>query len=198
MLRRMIEDYTQNARFCLICNKLKNIDQAIQSRCTNFRFSPLLSDDIKQRLISICSEQSIPYDSEGLDLIINISNGDMRKVLNILQSINMGYNLITYDTVSNCTGYPHHTDIIKIYKILNTSTLNDSYDKILKIFNSKQYILLDIIKELHKLLLLDVQNKKISIDRFKKIILQLKFIEQKSLVSDSNNLLITSLIAAFY
>jgi replication factor C subunit 3/5 len=198
MLRRMIEDYTQNARFCLICNKLKNIDQAIQSRCTNFRFSPLLSDDIKQRLISICFEQSIPYDSEGLDLIINISNGDMRKVLNILQSINMGYNLISYDTVSNCTGYPHYTDIIKIYKILNTSKLNDSYDKILKIFNSKQYILLDIIKELHKLLLLDVQNKKISIDRFKKIILQLKFIEQKSLVSDSNELLLTSLIAAFY
>jgi replication factor C subunit 3/5 len=46
MLRRMIEDFTGNARFCLLCNKLKNIDPAIQSRCTNFRFAPLNSEDI--------------------------------------------------------------------------------------------------------------------------------------------------------
>jgi replication factor C subunit 3/5 len=198
MLRRMIEDYTQTARFCLICNKLKNIDQAIQSRCTNFRFSPLLSNDIKDRLIKICLEQTIPYDEEGLDLIINISNGDMRKVLNILQSINMGYNLISYDTVNICTGYPHKKDILQIYKTLNKSTLIDSNNKIVKLFNNKQYMILDVIKELHKILINDVQNKKISLDRFKKIILNLKFIEQKSLVCVSDELLLSALIASFY
>ena len=53
MLRRMIEDYTYNARFCLICNKLKNIDPAIQSRCVNFRFSPLNNNDIYKKVITV-------------------------------------------------------------------------------------------------------------------------------------------------
>jgi len=40
-LRRVIEQYTKNVRFCIICNYVNKIAPAIQSRCTRFRFSPL-------------------------------------------------------------------------------------------------------------------------------------------------------------
>ena len=40
-LRRVIEKYTRNARFCLICNYASKIIPALQSRCTRFRFAPL-------------------------------------------------------------------------------------------------------------------------------------------------------------
>ena len=49
-LRRIIEKYTKNARFCLICNYVSKIIPALQSRCTRFRFAPLAKHQIKDRL----------------------------------------------------------------------------------------------------------------------------------------------------
>ena len=41
-LRRIIEIYSTNIRFIIICNNIDNILQAIQSRCSKFRFPPML------------------------------------------------------------------------------------------------------------------------------------------------------------
>lgn len=39
----VIEQYTKNVRFCIICNYVNKIIPAIQSRCTRFRCASLLS-----------------------------------------------------------------------------------------------------------------------------------------------------------
>ena len=49
-LRRVIEQYTKNVRFCIICNYVNKIVPAIQSRCTRFRFSPLPMGEVEKRL----------------------------------------------------------------------------------------------------------------------------------------------------
>src|SRR6266702_1958709 len=49
-LRRVIEQYTKNVRFCIICNYVNKITPAIQSRCTRFRFSPLPIAEVEKRL----------------------------------------------------------------------------------------------------------------------------------------------------
>ena len=49
-LRRVVEKYTKNTRFCLICNYVNKIIPAIQSRCTRFRFAPLPLDQMMGRL----------------------------------------------------------------------------------------------------------------------------------------------------
>ena len=51
-LRRVIEKYTRNTRFCLICNQVSRIIPALQSRCTRFRFAPLPSALVRERLRS--------------------------------------------------------------------------------------------------------------------------------------------------
>lgn len=57
-LRRVIEQYTANVRFCLICNYVGKIIPAVQSRCTKFRFAPLSGDQISARLnVIIANEQ---------------------------------------------------------------------------------------------------------------------------------------------
>jgi replication factor C subunit 3/5 len=52
-LRRVIEQYTKNVRFCIICNYVNKIIPAIQSRCTRFRFSPLPMTEVEKRLNGI-------------------------------------------------------------------------------------------------------------------------------------------------
>jgi replication factor C subunit 3/5 len=46
----VIEKYTRNTRFCLICNYVSKIIPALQSRCTRFRFPPLAESYVRERL----------------------------------------------------------------------------------------------------------------------------------------------------
>lgn len=52
-LRRVIEQYTKNVRFCIICNYVNKITPAIQSRCTRFRFSPLPTIEVEKRINTV-------------------------------------------------------------------------------------------------------------------------------------------------
>lgn len=94
-LRRVIEKYTRNARFCLICNYVSKIIPALQSRCTRFRFAPLSPLQIKGRLEEIAREEKVPISEDGVQAILDLSGGDMRRVLNLLQSTAMSLSATT-------------------------------------------------------------------------------------------------------
>lgn len=149
MLRRVIEKYTGNIRFCLICNYIKKINIALQSRCTKFRFPPLSEKNIRTKIKEIIKSEAIRISSESITTIIQRGNGDMRKVLNILQSINMAYRntLITTKIISTFLGYPDHDKIHKLFDSLKTQTLLQSYELLCEY--KKYYSVSDIIAELY-------------------------------------------------
>lgn len=65
MLHAVIEKYTRNARFCLICNYVSKIIPALQSRCTRFRIPPLGEDHVRDRLQHVIDSErwALHYDS---------------------------------------------------------------------------------------------------------------------------------------
>ncbi|MEM2376777.1 MAG: replication factor C small subunit, partial [Sulfolobales archaeon] len=85
-LRRLMEMYVDVTRFILIANYPSKIIEPIQSRCAVFRFIPLRKEDVVKRLKWICMNEGIRCDEEGLEVIHEISEGDMRKAINILQA----------------------------------------------------------------------------------------------------------------
>jgi len=84
-LRRTIEKYSHICRFVLSVNYSSKIIEPIQSRCTIFRFSPIKNDDIKKYIRKISSLEKLEVTSDGLETLIFISRGDLRKAINILQ-----------------------------------------------------------------------------------------------------------------
>jgi DNA polymerase III delta prime subunit len=92
ILRKVVEKYVNNVRFCFICNYLKKINPAIQSRCIIFRFKPIPEINMENFINDICKRENIKINTTAIKLIIKRSNGDMRKLLNILQSIYMYIN----------------------------------------------------------------------------------------------------------
>jgi replication factor C small subunit len=84
-LRRTIEKYTRICRFILSANYSSRIIEPIQSRCTVFRFSPIKEDDVKQYIEKIASSEKLQLTPDGLETLIFISRGDLRKAINILQ-----------------------------------------------------------------------------------------------------------------
>lgn len=101
----------RNARFCLICNYVSKIIPALQSRCTRFRFQPLPEQFVRTRLDYICSEEKIPVADGGLDALIELGAGDMRRTLNLLQSTCMSSGRVSEDTAYACAGKPLPSDI---------------------------------------------------------------------------------------
>ena len=66
-LRRVIEQFTKNVRFCIICNYVNKIAPAIQSRCTRFRFSPLPVTEVEKRVNTVVeAEQYVLFDVKVL------------------------------------------------------------------------------------------------------------------------------------
>jgi replication factor C subunit 3/5 len=93
ILRKVIEKYVSNVRFCFICNYLKKINPAIQSRCVIFRFNPIPKNELYNFIKKICFNENMQITKNAVELIIKRSNGDMRKLLNILQSLYMHNNM---------------------------------------------------------------------------------------------------------
>lgn len=56
-LAAVIEKYTENVRFCMICNYLSKIIPALQSRCTRFRFGPLEPKQMAHRLEHVIKQE---------------------------------------------------------------------------------------------------------------------------------------------
>ena len=86
-LRRVIENCSNNTRFCIICNYLTKIIPGIQSRCAVLKFSPIQFDDHNKYINNIINLENINISDDCINNIIKISEGDMRKSINILQSL---------------------------------------------------------------------------------------------------------------
>jgi len=86
-LRRIIEAYSTNTRFCIICNYISKIIDPLASRCVKFRFSAISQEAQKDRLNLICDRENIKIESpKVLDALIDISEGDLRRSINTLQT----------------------------------------------------------------------------------------------------------------
>ena len=110
-LRRVIEKYSSHTRFCLICNYVSKIIPAIQSRCTRFRFAPLEHKHMTNRISEIAKLENCTVTADGLDALLKLSQGDMRRILNIMQACVMAFPTVNADSVYNCTGKPHPEDV---------------------------------------------------------------------------------------
>ena len=154
-LRRIMEKYTNNVRFILICNQIHKIHPAVQSRCMRFRFRPIQNDKCLNRLKEICNAEKIKYDNEStLKTVIQLGNRDMRKMLNLLEATLMSSpndNYITINDVYTTAGLPSLKEFNQLL-----STINKKNENLGKIYNTvnrerltKGYSVQDLINMLH-------------------------------------------------
>ena len=197
MLISVIEKFTINVRFCLICNYIKKISPAIQSRCTIFKFSPLSKYDITKKLKNIAKIINLNLTDDGIDTLIKLSKGDMRKVLNILQATHMIYNKINSKNITNCIGYPTPEDMNIIIHSLTTKKYNKCYDELYKIIIKNGYSLLDIITELTDSLMHNFMHKKISQDKIIIILSNLRDIEMNLTLCPNEYIQLAGLVGLF-
>jgi replication factor C small subunit len=149
-LRRTIERYTHICRFILSANYSSKIIDPIQSRCTVFRFGPLNEDDIKRYMRKIAKLENLEITADGLETIIFVAQGDLRKAINVLQvgaSISKTITAeLLYETSATAKPADVEALIATALKGDFMAARNRLYDLLIKYGLSGE----DVIKQIHR------------------------------------------------
>jgi DNA polymerase III delta prime subunit len=85
ILRRMMEEFSDTARFILTCNYENKIIPAIKSRCQHFRFKASNREDVTEYVANILIVEKVKFSIDQLDKYVSIGYPDIRKIVNLLQ-----------------------------------------------------------------------------------------------------------------
>ncbi len=148
-LRRLMELYTASTRFILIANFPSKIIEPIQSRCAIFRFTPLDKEDVIGRLRWICEKEGCEYTEEGLEVIYSVSEGDMRRAINILQA-SAALGTVTPEAVYKVVGLAHPKEVRETIMLALEGKFTDARNKLRQLIIEYGLSGTDIIKQIHR------------------------------------------------
>ena len=84
-LRHLINLYSSNVRFCLICNYISRIDSGLQTELLKIRFNNLPEDKIYSFLQNIAKNENIELPIETVQSIQKMYGSDIRSMINFIQ-----------------------------------------------------------------------------------------------------------------
>ena len=101
VLRRIMEDYVDTARFILTCNYPHKILPELHSRCQTITFKAPNKIDVTEYAATILLKEQIQFKIEDLDQIIEQYYPDVRKIINTLQQYTSKNTLILPTTTES-------------------------------------------------------------------------------------------------
>lgn len=156
-LRRIIEKFTKNTRFCILANYTHKLTPALLSRCTRFRFQPLEENAINLRLMNVMAHEHMQLSESAKEALLRLSMGDMRRALNVLQATkatidNPEKEVIGDDAIYECTGAAHPRHIENALDTILKDDWSTAYFSVNKIRTNNGLALIDIINGIVELL----------------------------------------------
>ncbi|MFN4046054.1 MAG: replication factor C small subunit, partial [Acidilobaceae archaeon] len=148
-LRRLMELYSGSTRFILAANYPSKIIDPIQSRCAFLRFVPLRKDDIVERLRFISEAEGVKYEYEALDAIYEISEGDMRKAINVLQAA-ASLGKVTVDSVFRVVGMARPREVRDMIKLALSGKFMEARELARRLMIDYGLSGEDIVKQIHR------------------------------------------------
>jgi replication factor C small subunit len=85
-LRRTMEKYSATTRFIFSANYASKIIEPIQSRCVVLRFKLLNDDEVRRYIRRVEKGEGLEIDDKAVEALVYVSEGDLRKLTNTLQS----------------------------------------------------------------------------------------------------------------
>lgn len=130
-MRRIMEIHSTDCKFILICNTFTKIFEPIQSRCAILKFDKIDNTILSDRLKEVCKAEDLALSDDAVQLVVDLSDGDMRQSLNILQACVNSPSLIDEDYIIKLIGLPSPRRIERVLQEL----LKGNLDEALNIFD---------------------------------------------------------------
>jgi len=152
-LRRTMEMYSQTCRFILGCNYSSKIIEPIQSRCAVFRFRRLGKKDIANVLKKIAKSENLRLTDGAIDAIVYISEGDMRRAINILQAASATAKEITEKTIYDVSATAHPEEVKEMIKLALDGKFEEARERLLNLLIGRGLAGDDILMQIHRQIL---------------------------------------------
>jgi replication factor C small subunit len=149
-LRRTMEKYTKTCRFILSCNYSSKIIEPLQSRCVIYRFKPLSGEEIKKQIQKIAEKEKLEINEKALDAVSYISQGDLRKAINVLQASASISEKIDDETVYNVSSRARPEQIQEMILFALDGKFLDARKKLDELMYEHGMSGEDIIKQLYR------------------------------------------------
>lgn len=149
-LRRTMENYTNTTRFMLSCNYVSKIIDPIQSRCVVFKFRPLEKKNIFELIEKIAKKEGILIDEEAKEALFNISEGDCRKLENVMQSCAAIEKNLTKDMIYSTASIAEPKEIRETLQIAVSGDFISAKNKLLDLMLKQGLSGIDVIKQIQK------------------------------------------------
>ena len=162
-LKYLLQNYKSNVRFCLICNYISRIDEALQNEFLKLRFNQLPENEILMFLKKINDYEKLEYNDDVLLSIQKIFNSDIRSMINYMQSNEKSISnkkIIKNDLWDELIDLIKSNDTKYIIKYINTLTVEYNVEKkyIVKQFLNylirykKEYITNDFLNSIENIM----------------------------------------------
>ncbi len=106
LLSNIISEFRKNTRIVFICNDCTQIIESIQSRCMIVKYPRINSDNLYQKIEYICKSEKIPYNSEGINTLLFVSDQDIRQSINNLECIYYSFGKLENSTIYKLVDKP--------------------------------------------------------------------------------------------
>ena len=164
-LRRTMETYSSTCRFILLANYSSKIIEPIQSRCSIFRFKPLPKEKMLALIDRISASEGLSVDAKGKEALLESSEGDCRRLENIMQSCGAVAKNITEEVVYSLVSAAKPKEIKEIIRLALEGHFIQSRSKLTDTMLNYGLSGIDVIKQIQKETVdLEIENsKKLSI-----------------------------------
>ena len=128
-LRYLLQSYSYNVRFCLICNYISRIDEGLQNEFLKLRFNQLPETEIINFLNNISVKEELNLSMESLKKIQRLYKSDIRSMINFIQ---LNQNIDEINIIDNQIWEKLYTNIANISeseKYINSISLKYNIDK---------------------------------------------------------------------
>ncbi|MCS6788411.1 MAG: replication factor C small subunit, partial [Aigarchaeota archaeon] len=124
--RRVMEQFSGTCRFVLAANYLNRIIEPIQSRCAVFRFRPIDESGVRQMVERVAGAEGLRVEERAVAALYDVSEGDLRKVLNVLQTASIYSRSITADLVYRVAGLAGAVEVRRMMELALDGKLDEA------------------------------------------------------------------------
>ncbi|MEK6936188.1 MAG: replication factor C small subunit [Nanoarchaeota archaeon] len=149
-LRRTMENFTSTCRFIMSCNYSSKIIDPIQSRCAVFRFKLLEKKDIEKRIKVIAEKENLQIPEESVETLYEASEGDCRRVINLLQASASISPSITTELIRTLMSSAKPADVKIVLEYALSGDFLKAKEKLLDVMLKESVSGTDIIKSIQK------------------------------------------------
>ncbi|WP_052886328.1 replication factor C small subunit [Thermoproteus uzoniensis] len=149
-LRRIMEMYANTTRFILLANYVSRIIDPIISRCAVFRFPPMPKELMAKRLAYIAKQEGITVTEDGIDAIYEISQGDMRRAINLLQMAAAASRSVDKESVAAVASAARPSEILDVFNTALSGDVEKAREKLRDLMYMKGIAGVDFLRALQR------------------------------------------------